>query len=199
MTFPIMNLITYIKDSKFGEFDTVSGIARKAKRMESGLGKVLLMSDGELIKGHNPNLIIKSGCFNIASGDIERFYWGDGNNVFNSEPYFIKEEKVFIGGMLVDRATSKYSKHTSFANLYQKPLLTIEGLYKQNKTKINVGIINKKENVSGKIEFLERFLDKADKSGYKPKDMLAKNPKLRLGLLENHYRLNADYYAVKFR
>ena len=198
-----MNLITRIRDSKIDMDDTINDIVRKAKRIEHGLGNMILMSDGKLqkISKLRPysylNLITKEGCFNISRGDTDRFYWRDGKNFFDSEPYFIDNfGEIYIGSQLIDPLTLKPKGHVSFAQAYKQPLLTIEGLYQQNKVSATTGFFRVKENSEGKIQFLERFLDETDKSGYRPRDMIV-NGRLRLKLLEEHYKNNVEVYALK--
>ncbi len=109
------------------------------------------------------------GCFNISRGDTDRFYWGDGKNFFDSEPYFIDGGDVYIGSQLVDLLTLRLEGHVSFAQAYKQPLLTIEKLYHQNKVS-TTGFFRERENTKGKIQFLEQFLDETNKSGHMPRE-----------------------------
>ena len=201
--FPLMNIRTSIRDSKIDMDDTINGIVRKAKRIEHRLGHMTLMSDGKLEKVSKiysncylSYLVTREGCFNISRGDTDRFYWGNGKNFFDSEPYFIDGHgEVYIGSQLIDQLTFKLKGHTSFAQAYNQPLFTIEGLYKQKEVNTTIGFFRERENIEGKIRFLEQFLDKTDKSGYMPRDMIVKNDRLRLKLLEKHYRDNLDFYS----
>lgn len=193
---PLMNLRTSLKESGFDEWDSVSGIVRNAKKIEGAIGDMILYSDGSLKKGYNPDLVREKGCFNISEGDTKRFYWGDGEGFFNSDPYFVENGRVLIAHQMVDSVTYQPKGSMSRFSMFDKPIFNLSGLYKNHDIKQEVGFFNSRENIEGKIEFLESFLDRRDKSGFKPKDMLVKNPKLRLKLLEGHYQRNANLYAL---
>lgn len=208
MVFPIMNLRTginlrtAIKQPGFDEDDTI----KKIKKIEKGLGDVMLMSDGKLKKGFNKNLITRIGEFNISRTDTDRFYWGRGNV---SDAYFVNENgEVFLGHQLIKTKplleiwadwsiTLEPAGHHSFAEMYSQSMFNLKGLYKKHKIKQTKGFFSPKENIDGKINFLENFLDLADESGFRPKEMVVKNPILRLKLLEQHYKNHADFYAMK--
>jgi hypothetical protein len=192
-TYPVMNLYIGIKDSdksiksSFCEEDTIDTILRKINKIKSFLGNVILYSDGKIKKGFNKYLIIKEGCFNVSINNIDAFYWEDGNNPFNYEHFFIKDNELYLGDLLIEDLSYEKSNSYKAIVVTKKPIYNLYGLYRKNK------IPNK--NTKRKIEFLENLLNKKDKSGYMPKDMLTKNKELRLRLLEQNYRNNAMYYA----
>ena len=97
---------------------------------------------------------------------------GRWKKFFHSIPYFVQGGRVFIGHQIVEPDT----------------FLTVQGLYKKNGIKDVIGFLKPRENIEGKVEFLEGYLDRTDKSGYQSKDMVVKNDRLRLKLMENHYQ-----------
>lgn len=194
---PLMNLRTSLRESGFDEWDSINGVVNNAKKLENVLGNVILHSDGSLKKGYNTELISQKGCFNISEGDTKRFYWGDGNGFFNSDAYFVDNTgKVFIAHQMVDSVSYAPKGSISKFSIFDKPIFNLNGLYKNNGIKNEVGWFDQKENIKGKVDFLEDFLYREDKSGFKPKDMLIKNLNLRLKLLEIKYLKDASLYAL---
>jgi len=193
----VMNIFTEIKDGKPDSRDEIRNLLKVAKRIESVLGNVILHSDGSLKKGHNPHLITKRGVISISRSDEERFFWEDGSDFFNSEPFFKEGNQFFLGSQIVDATSYKTTGCRSFAQHYKSPVFTLKGLYLNNKLKIIAKTLSTWDRTQTKINFLEDMLDDADKSGFQIKDSLVKNQKTRLKLLENHYKNNAEIYAMR--
>lgn len=182
---PIMNVSTQLRESGFDSKDRVEGIVNFGKKLEDSLGHMILYSDGSLKRGYNPDLISEKGKFNISQNDYGRFYFGD--NFFNSIPFGFKDGKVEIGLKMKDQ---------SWFEIYKTPIFTLSGLYKHHKIPEIIGLFKKEDNSQRKIKFLENFLGIKDKSGFQAKDMLVKNNELRLKLLENKYKNEAELYAM---
>lgn len=194
-----MNIETRIGKSSFNHIDYVGQRAVQLRTItipQEGLK--VIMSDGEIKEGFEPNLMTRRAVFDNNSCDLQRFYCGDGKNFFISQPYFFDEDKIFVGYKQKSKLTLKLKPHISTFKLYQRPVFTIDGLYKENGVKESVGFFKKRDNKIGKINFLEQYLTLKDKSGFKPCDMIVKNQNLRLKLLEINYVNKADYYASKF-
>lgn len=181
--FPIMNLKTDILDGTPSERDSIRDIVRDARKLDPVLGQMVAYSDGSLERGFNPDLVRRKGCFKISRDDTPRFHWGDEEDYLNSLPYRIKSNGQIF--------------YKPGFSMFERPVFNLGGLYRNHGIKDRVGVFRPQDNVDGKTRFLEDFLDMRDKSGYRPKDMLAKNPKLRLKLLEANYDRNAELYAQR--
>ncbi len=187
--FPLVNLKTSLNERGFNDKDTITGLIKEFKKIEDVLGEVILYSNGLLKKGYDYNLIQLEGEFNISKWE-NRFYWGNKENFFNSEPYFVKSGDVFIGYQRIDLVRYNLRDSISRFNIFKKPIFNIEGLYKNYGVKEKIGFLNSKENLNGKLNFLEDFLNLENKE-------FIKDPILRLKFLEENYLKNALLYAIK--
>ncbi len=200
--FPIINLKISISvnldDSNYKDlhefFNFNESLSSVERIKKSTSEEMILMSNGELRKGRNDDLVNGFGDFRITQGSTGRFYWGDRKNFIDSEPYFFYDNSVLLGVELFNPLTLEKVGKISFVENYVSSMYNISALYKRNGIGEHKGLF-RRENVKGKSRFLEHFLSKEDKSGYLPKDMAVNNKKLRLKLLENHYLRNIDHYS----
>ena len=191
--FPVMNIYADIKDGECDEYDTIKSVINNYEMVKPALGNTILYSDGSIKKGYDGSLITIKGVFNISRDDTDRFYIGDGTQFLNNFPFFFNNKQMYFG---YETFVYKDEKTKSgVEDIYESPIYNINGLYKANNINETIGYFNEKPNIKGKTKFLESFLKKEDKCGYKSKDMIVNDPKTRLKLLEVSYKNNAHMIA----
>lgn len=148
-----MNVQTSLKDFDLSE-EKVKYFVRRYERIRDFVdSNFILMSNGKLKKGYNPNLITKKGKFSLSSDD-SRFYF-EGDDFYSAIPYDFMLGELYLGYTMLNALTYEQATVLSIYN-HMPSLLTADALIKKEKG-VNL-------NVNEKCDFLEEVITKNDKN-----------------------------------